>query len=172
MREGTSLRPGRTILLGLVLVAASVDLATKVLADTYLPGMTVQLLPFLSFDLHHNRGISFSMFQAESGAGLAFLLLLQGAGTAAMAWWMLTARGVLERVSFALIAGGALGNLLDRLSDGAVTDFLDLHPIGWRLFTFNFADMFISAGVALLVTNAFRQAAPAERSAMAEDVSR
>lgn len=48
---------------------------------------------------------------------------------------------------------------MDRLWDGAVTDFLDLHPMGWRLFTFNLADTFISAGAVLLVLHALRRVA-------------
>lgn len=160
MRGKRSLQPGRTVLLGIALAAASIDLATKALADAVLPGLTVPFLPILSFDLHYNRGVSFSMFQAETEAGLVALLLIQGAATVVMAWWMLIARGALERTGLALITGGALGNLLDRLADGAVTDFLDLHPIGWRLFTFNLADTFISAGVLLLVVDALRRASP------------
>lgn len=73
------------------------DLTFKALADARLSGVTVPLLPLLSLDLHHNCGISFGLFQAETGTGLIVLLLVQCAGTAIMTWWMLGARGALER---------------------------------------------------------------------------
>ena len=47
--------------------------------------------------------------------------------------------------------GGALGNLIDRLPDGAVTDFLDLHAAGWHFAAFNIADVAITTGVGLLL---------------------
>lgn len=158
MNEDGPLRPGRVALFGIALTAASVDLATKALAEAFLPDMTRPVLPFLSLDLHYNRGVSFSMFQAQTGFGLAVLLLVQAAGTAVMTWWMLVARSALERIALALIAGGALGNLLDRMDEGAVTDFLVLHPFGWGLFTSNLADKFISVGVLLLLIDAAHRA--------------
>lgn len=154
MTENVPLRPGRVALFGIVLAAASVDLATKAVAEAFLPGTTIPVLPFLSFDLHYNRGVSFSMFQANTGFGMAVLLLVQAVGTTVMTWWMLVARSAIERVGLALIAGGALANLLDRKDDGAVTDFLVLHPFGWGLFTSNVADKFISVGVLLLLADA------------------
>lgn len=158
MNEDASLRPGRVALFGIALAAASVDLATKALAEVFLPGETIPVFPFLSFDLHYNRGVSFSMFQARTGFGLAVLVLVQAVGTIVMTWWMLVARSAIERVGLAFIAGGALANLLDRMADGVVTDFLVLHPFGWGLFTSNVADKFISVGVLLLLTDAVHRA--------------
>ena len=54
------------------------------------------------------------------------------------------------------MAGGAAGNFLDRLMDGTVTDYLDLHTGGIRWFTFNLADAWISLGVVLLLIDGFR----------------
>ncbi|OYX00849.1 MAG: hypothetical protein B7Z15_20035 [Rhizobiales bacterium 32-66-8] len=61
----------------------------------------------------------------------------------------------LQRAGYGAIVGGAFGNLLDRLPDGMVTDFLDLHAGGWHFPTFNLADIAISAGVGLLLLAAF-----------------
>nr|WP_210340299.1 signal peptidase II [Microvirga splendida] len=140
----------------MIALTATVDLGTKLLASMYLTNTVEPLLPFLSLSLAFNRGVSFSMFSADTGTGVAILLIVQALATAFVTWSALRARGLGERTGFGLIAGGALGNLIDRVLDGAVTDFLDLHPMAWRLFTFNIADVFISAGVALLVIDAFR----------------
>jgi signal peptidase II len=140
------------IILGCVAVgAAFADLATKAVAEATLRDAGVMFLPMLSFELHYNRGISFSLFPAETGTGLAGLLAFQAAAIVVLAWLTKAARRHLESLAFALIAGGALGNFLDRLHDGTVTDFLDLHPMAVKLFTFNLADVFISVGTSLVL---------------------
>jgi len=124
-------------------------------------------LPFLSFDLHRNRGISFGLFSTESGDGLAMLVLVQFASILVIGWLLIRAATTIERTGFALIAGGAMGNLVDRAAHGAVTDFLRLHPLGFELFTFNFADVLISAGVGLVLLDAFYTAT--RKTASGED---
>ena len=146
-------RPAVTVL-GLIALTAAVDLGTKLLASVHLDDAVEPLVPFLSLALAFNRGISFSMFSADTETGVAILLLVQALATAFVTWFALRAQSSGERIGYGLIAGGALGNLIDRAADGAVTDFLDLHPMAWRLFTFNVADVFISAGVVLLVIDA------------------
>jgi signal peptidase II len=148
-----SARPA-VLILGLIALTAAVDLATKLLASMHLADAAQPLLPFLSLSLALNRGVSFSMFSADTDSGVAVLLIVQALATAFMAWSAWRVRSPGERIGFGLIAGGALGNLVDRAADGAVTDFLDLHPMAWRLFTFNVADVFISVGVVMLVVDA------------------
>lgn len=65
--------------------------------------------------------------------------------------WALRTRSAVERSGLSLIAGGALGNVLDRWQRGAVTDFLDFHWQGWHWPAFNGADVFISIGVLMLL---------------------
>jgi signal peptidase II len=57
-----------------------------------------------------------------------------------------------EKIIYSLIAGGALGNYYDRLVFKAVPDFIDLHFYNFHWFTFNFADIFITIGIILLLT--------------------
>ncbi|MBM1170176.1 signal peptidase II [Microvirga arabica] len=142
------------IVLGLIALTAAVDLGTKLLASMHLADAAEPLVPFLSLSLAFNRGVSFSMFSADTDTGVTILLIVQALATAFVTWFALRAPDPGERTGYGLIAGGALGNLIDRAADGAVTDFLDLHPMAWRLFTFNVADIFISAGVGLLVIDA------------------
>jgi signal peptidase II len=58
--------------------------------------------------------------------------------------------------AYALIAGGALGNLIDRLWHGAVVDFISLHAAGYYWYVFNLADIWISAAVIILIYDALR----------------
>lgn len=152
--------PNALSLSAVVATAAGIDLASKAWAASALPGRSLALFPFLSLDLHFNRGISFSLFSADGPAGVLALLAVQATAIALMVWLASRSSHATERVGFALVVGGALGNLLDRAVDGSVVDFLDLHPFAWRLFTFNGADVFITVGVILLVAAALFQPAP------------
>ena len=132
--------------------AAAVDLTAKAAAEAWLAEGAVRgLIPFIDLTLSFNRGISFSLFPAHDPSSLALLLGIQGMLTSLVTAWALAATGSLERLGLAAIAGGAAGNFVDRLSDGAVTDYLDLHTGGLRWFTFNLADAWISIGVVMLL---------------------
>jgi len=61
------------------------------------------------------------------------------------------AQNALERAGFALVVGGALGNIIDRLRQGAVTDFLDFYWRDWHWPTFNVADICITLGAVLIL---------------------
>ena len=98
-----------------------------------------------------NCGVSFGIFAQCSVTGrhlLIALLAIVTVGVAVMAWRATT---LLASVGFGLILGGALGNLSDRIFNGAVFDFLALHLGKVPLFVCNFADIAISAGVISLL---------------------
>lgn len=139
-----------------VVAAAAIDLAAKAAAEAWLAEGAVRgLVPFVDLSLSFNRGISFSLFPARDPSSLALLLGIQGMLTCLVAAWAMAAGSGLERLALASMAGGAAGNFLDRLMDGAVTDYLDLHTGGIRWFTFNLADAWISGGVVLLLLDGF-----------------
>ena len=73
---------------------------------------------------------------------------------------MITTPGPLTRLGYALIIGGALGNLADRIIHGAVVDFVSLHYAGYYWYVFNLADIWISLGVVLLIWGFWREPAP------------
>lgn len=130
---------------------AIVDLATKQLAVTWL-SHPIAIAPFFSLSLGFNAGISFGLFQAGSRSASMLLVLLAAGLTVVMGTLAWRSRHPVERVGFALIIGGAVGNMIDRAADGRVTDFLDFHVGVWRWPTFNGADTAITAGVALLLS--------------------
>jgi signal peptidase II len=134
-----------------ILGAIGLDAATKEAALMFLEGRTVPVLPFLNLTLGFNRGVSFGLFSAEGKAGWWALILMTLAVSVLVGWLWHRAKAPLDRLGYAAVLGGALGNLVDRLPDGAVTDFIDLHAAGWHFPTFNLADVAISGGVVLLL---------------------
>jgi signal peptidase II len=94
-----------------------------------------------------NFGISFGLM---SGGGLILLGVIT-AIIIGFAVWMARASAKVEIVALAMIVGGALGNVADRLRFGAVADFLDFHWGGIHFPAFNVADAAISIGVVLLL---------------------
>jgi len=112
------------------------------------------LTPFLDLALHWNAGISFSLFRQDTSLGVWLLLSFTLAATAFLGAWLWRARAPLVGLGLGAIIGGALGNACDRLSYGAVVDFLDLHAFGRHFFVFNVADAAINVGVALLAIDA------------------
>ncbi len=137
----------RLLLAGTVLLLATTsDLVAKELAETRLAGAPVTLGP-LELRLGFNPGVAFSL-----GDDLPSWLIKSVTATMTTALVLLLARscrsaGPLERLGLALLSGGALGNLIDRWVDRQVTDYF--HTGWWP--TFNLADVWICAGVALLV---------------------
>lgn len=130
--------------LGTVIVA---DQATKLLLALRIPlGSSVPVIPgWLSFTHVHNRGIAFSLLggipllvPAVIALTLLFILFYNKSRRS---------RHPLTQAALALVSGGAIGNLIDRVRVGAVVDFIDIHV--WPVF--NMADLAVSAGAALLI---------------------
>ena len=122
------------------------------------------LIPGLAdFQPAWNRGISFSLFVQDSVTGWHLLVALLAVISAVVAVAMWRTTSSLAAMGFALILGGALGNLRDRvLYDGAVFDFLALHLGGLPLFVCNLPDIFISAGAVLLFMDMLLEKPPVE----------
>ncbi len=144
--------PGPLSAFGLGIVAAVVvaDQIAKMIVVARLPeGQVVDVLPILALLHVHNTGIAFSLL-ANSGVSLVALPLAVTA--VVLAFWSHNREGGrLAAAAFALILGGAIGNLIDRLRLGYVTDFLLLHFGDWTLFIFNLADAALTLGPVLLI---------------------
>lgn len=110
-----------------------------------------ELLPFFDLVLVWNRGISYGLFPQESEMGRYLLIALMLAITAFLFWQMFKGAGRLAMLAYALVAGGALGNVLDRIVHGAVVDYALIHWGDFAWYVFNLADVAIVAGVLILV---------------------
>ncbi len=115
-------------------------------------GDTVTVTPFFDWVLVYNRGAAFSFLADQSGWQSWFFTLL-ALGVSAWVAWTLPKQQEEKLLNFslALIMGGALGNVLDRVRLGAVVDFLQFHLTDWYFPAFNIADCAITVGAILLV---------------------
>lgn len=136
------------------------DQATKwvVLTQVMQPPRVIEVTPFFNLTLGFNTGVSFGMFGETFAARPGLLAVLTLMIVLAILAWALRARSAAERIGLSLIAGGALGNILDRWRQGAVTDFLDFHWRGWHWPAFNGADVFISLGALMLIVTSLKPA--------------
>ncbi|MDN5925789.1 MAG: signal peptidase II [Hyphomicrobiales bacterium] len=139
----------------IVVVAVGVDQWIKRLVEN---GMAlheqVDLLPFLALYHAHNTGIAFSLLTDFGDVGLVLVALAVIAVVLALAW-RTTGRQVLARAGFALVVGGAIGNLIDRATLGYVIDYILFHTPVWSFAIFNLADAFITVGAGLVLLQEF-----------------
>jgi len=129
---------------------------------SFRPGEELPLTSFASLVLAFNRGAAFSFLADGSGWQRWFFALIAVAACAAMLWFLRRGGRALFCAGLALIIGGALGNLYDRLTLGHVVDFLLLHYRGWYYPAFNVADAAITIGAAALILDSFRERHPRE----------
>lgn len=135
------------------LLALALDQVTKAWALTALldPQRFVPVTPFFNLVLGRNRGVSFGLLSADHPATPWLLSALAFAVIAGVIFWTRHDRRPAMGAAVGLVAGGALGNVVDRLRHGAVTDFLDFHAGGYHWPAFNLADTSIFLGVVLLM---------------------
>ena len=145
--------------LGIATIVLLLDQLSKItITRLFSHGESHPVTSFFNLVLVYNKGAAFSFLAAESGwqrylftaisvvAALFILYLLKRhAGKALFCW------------SLALILGGAVGNLIDRVAYGYVIDFLDFYARGWHFPAFNIADAAISLGAALFVLDELRR---------------
>ncbi len=145
-----------TLYFGLVLVLLVFDQAAKmIIVRTIKLFGTVTVIPGF-FDLSHvrNKGAIFGTFSRMDGPLVTILLTVASLCALAMVAYYFIKTPASEKwmkISLALILGGALGNLIDRVFRGYVVDFLELYVKDFRWPTFNVADSCITVGAILLV---------------------
>ena len=154
----------------LALVVILLDQYTKGLASTHLDyAQPVRVFWWFNLTLHHNTGAAFSFLAGAGGWQRWFFAAIAVAASVFIV--ILLKRGGSRTfcLGLALILGGALGNLWDRVTIGRVTDFLLFHYQGWSWPAFNVADSAISVGAVLLILDSFRARPRASASAARED---
>ncbi len=134
-------------------VAVAADQWIKYLVETRLPMQeAIELLPFLALYRTYNTGVAFSMFSSIGDIGLLaiaagvilFVLYLA---------WRTEPSNWIARLGFALIVGGALGNIIDRATYGHVVDYILFHTPVWSFAVFNLADALITIGAIAVVVD-------------------
>jgi signal peptidase II len=123
----------------------------------FAPGERLEVAPFFNLVLAFNKGAAFSFLAGAGGWQTPLLAAFALVACVIVTVLLLRSPGrTLFCAGLALILGGALGNLIDRLRLGHVVDFLDLHAAGWHWPAFNVADSAITVGAALLIVDGFR----------------
>ncbi len=125
------------------------------------------LTAFLDFTRLHNTGAAFSIFASDSGwQRWPLTLISAGVGTTLIGWLVRNAAKspVLLNTALAMIAGGAIGNLIDRLNQGYVVDFILFHIGQWHYPTFNVADSCITIGLILFLIETYRSSKRAKKT--------
>ncbi|HVS02098.1 MAG TPA: signal peptidase II [Thermoanaerobaculia bacterium] len=150
---------GAFLLLSLVVLV--LDQWSKWLVELHLPHLTGQrVIPgLLDFTHVKNTGVAFGLF--ASHGDLARTLALSAVGLLALAvvvvyFWRTPGQDRLLLAALALVLGGAVGNLVDRVMSGAVTDFVDVYVGTHHWHTFNVADSAITVGLLLMAWDALR----------------
>lgn len=150
----------RNRLIGLALAAAVCAL------DQWIKGLVlgpwnlrevgkIDLLPFFDLTWTQNFGISLGLFEATTAEARWLLVAVTGLIALVVLVWLLRERSLGEILGLALILGGALGNIRDRIRWGYVIDYADLHIGTFRPFmVFNVADAAITIGVLIILARA------------------
>lgn len=140
--------------LGVAALIVVLDLWTKSIASESLTlYRPVEVTSWLNMTLAHNYGAAFS-FLSDAGGWQRWLFTgLASVVTVVLVIWLfrLSAQEKLTAAALGLIIGGAVGNLVDRVNQGYVVDFIDVYYRDWHWPAFNLADSAITCGVALLL---------------------
>ena len=140
--------------LWLAVLAIVLDFVSKQLAETYLTfAQPVYVLPVFDLTLLYNRGAAFSFLANEGGWQRWFFAVIAIGVSAVLTVWLMKLKPneKLLSIALALVIGGAIGNLYDRLAYGHVIDFIHLHWDNNYFPAFNIADSAISLGAAMLL---------------------
>jgi signal peptidase II len=156
-----AVRIGKLRYLFLSLAVIVLDQWTKWMVEVHLPHHAAHpLIPgFLNLTHVRNTGVAFGLFASEGGAGGSWLLTLLGLAAltaVGVYFWYAPSKDRLLLVALSLVVGGAIGNLIDRVSSGAVTDFIDVYVGLHHWPSFNVADSAISVGIVLMAIDSFR----------------
>ena len=130
-----------------------IDQLTKIMIEhSFSFGEVRPITSFFNLVLTYNKGAAFSFLANASGWQDEFLTAV-GIGASLFILYLLARHGTqkLFSLALALILGGAIGNVIDRIAYGHVIDFLDFHVAGWHWPAFNVADSAIVGGAALLI---------------------
>ena len=130
------------------------DWLSKILFQGWLEtGGPIDVVPGFRLILVHNHGAAFGFLASAGGWQRGFFILVAAGVIIYLAWrlWMARPEEKMTNIGFAMILGGAAGNLIDRVRHGYVVDFIDIKLVP----VFNIADMMINAGVICFILDMF-----------------
>lgn len=137
----------------ILLACFMIDQISKwiILEQVMVPARVIPVTSFFNLTLGFNTGVSFGFFKDTLAEWPGVLAAVKATMIIGLVIWAALTQCRMESSGLAMIAGGALGNAVDRWRQGAVTDFLDFHWMDWHWPTFNTADIVIVGGAALTI---------------------
>jgi signal peptidase II len=152
------LKRTRSVALVIAFLVFALDQATKWVVAYPLQlefRRTIEIVDFFNLTFVKNTGVSLGLLSADGDLGRWLLVALTAAIAIFVALWLWREKRRDDSTALALVLGGALGNIVDRVRLGYVLDFADLHFGEWRPFlVFNVGDAAITIGVLLLLVRA------------------
>ena len=144
----------------LAVVVVVFDQLTKYIASTSLEMLQpVAVMPMFNWTLMHNTGAAFSFLANEGGWQRWFFAVIAIVVSVVIVLWIkrLEQHEKWQAIALALILGGAIGNVIDRIWLGYVVDFIQVYYQQWYWPAFNIADSAISIGVAMIIIESIRE---------------
>jgi signal peptidase II len=146
--------------IGIALIIVFLDLLTKkiifnLIDNSALDGLNeIKIFSFFSLVKVLNRGVSFGMFNQLENSEIIFSII-QGSIGFILLFWLFQVKKPYLAIALGLVIGGAFGNTIDRIKNGAVADFLDFHIQSYHWPAFNLADSAIFIGISILLFDEF-----------------
>ena len=139
--------------IALIISLVAIDLVSKSFAINSLSfgESSTTFIPFVDLLLIYNSGIAFGIFDNSGTLASNILLLVALLILCYLIWMIINEPETNKKYSLSIITAGAIGNIIDRASDGQVTDFLHLEILNFSFFVFNLADAFITIGAILII---------------------
>lgn len=152
--------------IGLSAAVLAGDLLTKHHIEAALidSARAIPVTSFFNLALGYNRGISFGLLKSDSLYAPYILAAIALVIALGLTVWLFRSESGFQKLGLAAVVGGAISNAIDRLNDGAVTDFLDFYVGAYHWPAFNLADAAIFCGVAALLIGSFRERSNADAS--------
>ena len=157
MRRGFELRRPWPLLLAVAVIGVIDQVTKAVILNRLYPGEVIEVIHgFFNIVNYRNPGAAFGLF-AEGGAGrVVFLVGVSVVAIIVIIFLLKNSKDRLMNLALYLIAGGAVGNLIDRVRFGNVVDFLDLYIMGRHWPAFNVADSAITIGVTIALISIYK----------------
>ncbi len=108
----------------------------------------IKVLPFINIVHIENKGAAFGLF---AGLGNIFFIVISIIAILFILYYLKAVQKKMEIISLSLVLGGAVGNLIDRIRIGKVTDFIDFYVNNWHWPSFNVADSALTVGIILFI---------------------
>ena len=138
----------------LIIILFSIDRISKIKVISEFNEHSYFINNFLNIDLIWNIGVGFGLFSTDNSLIYNFLSFFIFIVITSL-FYIFIKSSNLDKLIYAIIIGGALGNFYDRLVFKGVPDFIDLHYNNFHWFTFNAADIFITIGIILFIIRSF-----------------